>query len=115
MLAREQRLARAGDFARVAKQGKREGSVELMIKTIGNGLGHPRYGIVVSTTVSKLAVVRNRIKRVIRAILREMDIHQSVDVLVVVKPPLVGKRTNEIKEKLTNLLEKLLSNGYSKP
>lgn len=52
------------------KKGKYIPSRELVLKFIPNNLQVSRFGIVVSTKVSKSAVQRNTLKRRIREILR---------------------------------------------
>lgn len=71
MLAKEYRLTKNNDFARVAQRGKAVFGREISLKWIKNDLDHSRFGIVVSLKIDKRAAVRNRVKRRIRAILKK--------------------------------------------
>ena len=73
-----------------------------------NTLAHDRYAFVVSKKVDKSAVVRNRLRRVLREIVvKEMDQRkQGHDMVVVVK-----KNFLEVpREELTKTVEACLSN-----
>ena len=84
MLPKQYRLTKNKDFARVAQQGKIIFSYALGLKYIKNNLNYSRFGIIVSLKVSKKAVIRNKIKRRIRAILKEnlSNIVQGYDFLM---------------------------------
>lgn len=63
MLAREQRLRKSSDIARVYKLGRFGNSGELQVKALASKQPSSRAAVVVSKKVSKKAVVRNRIRR----------------------------------------------------
>jgi ribonuclease P protein component len=69
MLKSRHRLKKQADFLRVLKEGKRYHDKSVAIAQLANFLGFPRFGVIVSKKVSKKAVVRNKIRRVILAIL----------------------------------------------
>ncbi len=69
MLAKTHRLAKNSDVTRVVRAGRSFFSPMFIIKFV-RGSTAPRFTVVVSTKVSKLAVVRNRIKRVLREYVR---------------------------------------------
>lgn len=49
-----------------------------------------RYALIVSKKVSLKAVVRNKIKRQLRAMLKEANLHETnVDLVIVVKPQFI--------------------------
>ena len=87
MLPKEYRLVRDKDFAKVARYGQKAYSPELNLKWIKNNQSYSRWGIIVSLKVDKKAVVRNKIKRRLRAILREnIDfLVPGWDVIVIIK------------------------------
>ena len=62
----------------------------------------------VSTKVSKRAVVRNKVKRRLREISRELlpNISSGWDVVVMTKPQVVELETEQLRKGLTELLEK---------
>ena len=64
MLARQFRLRKATDIARVYKKGSYGGAGGVLsVKALASGRSHPRAVVVVGKKVSKKAVVRNRIRR----------------------------------------------------
>lgn len=63
---RSARLLRPADFARLRESGRRLGSRHLNIQYCNRDEPGARLGMAVSRRVSKLAVVRNRIRRQIR-------------------------------------------------
>ena len=71
MLPKQNRLKKKKDFERVFKQGKGIKRDFLLFKFVKNDLGASRFGFVVSQKISKKVTVRNKIKRRLRAVLRE--------------------------------------------
>lgn len=108
MLAKRYRLTKNKDFAKVAQQGQVVFSRALGLKWIKNNLPYSRFGIVVSLKVDKKAVVRNKVKRRIRAVLKEnlSKIVKGCDFLILTKPEIKELDYQQIKDKLLNLLER---------
>jgi len=71
MLPRIHRLSADKDFSRLFSKGRVWNGRGLGIKAVKNGLSVSRIGFVVSTKVSKRAVVRNKIKRRMREVVRK--------------------------------------------
>ncbi|MBP1474926.1 ribonuclease P protein component [Frateuria sp. MAH-13] len=65
-LPRDARVRRAGDFAALRQASGRLGGRCFSVRWRPNGLDHARLGLAVSKRVSKRAVDRNRIKRLVR-------------------------------------------------
>lgn len=73
MLPKQYRLRQREDFAKIYAQGDRFRGSYLMIRVFKNqDNSSTKIGIVVSKKVSKLAVIRNRFKRQLRAIFRQL-------------------------------------------
>ena len=73
MLPNQNRLRRREDFAKVYAKGDRYRGTYLNLRIfIDSNDPLTRIGIVVSKKVSKLAVTRNRFKRQLRAIFRQL-------------------------------------------
>lgn len=71
-----------------------------------------RVGVITPVSVSRLAVVRNRCRRLIREALKPYlaKIKPGQELLFIAKPPLVGKTLKEIESQIRQLLhEKLAS------
>ncbi len=108
MLAKRYRLSKNKDFAKLARRGQAAFVRDLGFKWIKNNLPYSRFGIVVSLKVDKRAVVRNRVKRVIRAILKEnlSQIVKGYDFLILTKAGIKESNYREIKNKLLNILKR---------
>lgn len=70
-LLRDERLRKNADFDNVFKNGKKIPGSLLSIHYAYNETGLKRAGFIVSKKVSLRAVVRNRIKRILREIFRK--------------------------------------------
>lgn len=108
MLAKKYRLRKNKDFEKAAKKGQAVFGNALSLKWIKNDLYYARFGIVVSLKVDKRATVRNRIKRIIRAIIRGHfnQFKQGFDYLVLANHDIKSMDYNEIKDKLLDLFKK---------
>ena len=71
-LPREARIRRAGDFAALRQASGRLGGRCFSVRYRQNELGHARLGLTISKRVSKRAVERNRIKRLLRESFRRV-------------------------------------------
>jgi ribonuclease P protein component len=83
-----------------------------------NGLGHARLGLAISKRVSKRAVERNRIKRLLRESFRRVR-HQlpPVDLMVMAREQAAGVPGPELLSEIDGLWKKLLAArpGTSEP
>lgn len=68
-LSRDDRIRRSSDFTRITREGKRIPSRHFIIFFLTNDLDRNRLGITASRKVGG-AVVRNRVKRIIREVFR---------------------------------------------
>lgn len=66
------RLTRKRDLDRVYKQGQSAATKSLFIRALPNRLDHPRLTVVIGKKIAKKAVIRNRLKRLIRQSLQEL-------------------------------------------
>jgi ribonuclease P protein component len=64
------RLLRPADFQHVFQGGRRRSAGNLAVYWRPNRLAHPRIGIAISRKCTRSAVIRNRIKRVVREAFR---------------------------------------------
>ena len=86
MLDKEKRICKSRDFKNSYKIGKKIPGRYIIVFVTGNKLGCNRFGIVTSKKVGK-AVVRNKAKRQIRAIInnQEKQIKTGYDIVIVVR------------------------------
>lgn len=108
MLRQENRLRRKRDVDNVFKKGKTIAGKLIFLKIIKNNLNNSRFGFVISTKISKKAVIRNKIKRQLREIIRKNlpNIKPGFDVLIIAKPEIIDKKYQDIKEEVERLLNK---------
>lgn len=131
MLPRENRLRHHRDFSSVYQKGIRKNTSYLALRALRHqqesklplnkdNLPSPkptRIGISISKKVSKGAVVRNRIKRQIRAALRQLlpFICRGWDIVIVVKPIAQQCNYDEFLQQLEKLLAQVeVLDGYSR-
>lgn len=85
-LPREARLRRAADFAALRHGSGRLGGRCFSVRYRPNELGHARLGLAISKRVSKRAVERNRIKRLLRESFRRVRRQlPSIDLVVMAR------------------------------
>jgi ribonuclease P protein component len=118
-LPKAYRLQHWKDFQKVYRQGTRYGSSHLTLLAIAQKEQPTatRIGISVSQKVSKKAVIRNRIKRQIRAALRELlpDLSPGWKVVVVVRPSALECKYEHFLRELKQLLMKAnIIDGYKR-
>ncbi len=108
MLLKKYRLVKDKDFAKVARYGRRSYGPELSLKWIRNNQPYSRWGIIVSLKVDKKAVIRNKIKRRLRAILRE-NIDSLVpgwDVIIITKDKIKELNYFQLQKIFLKILDK---------
>jgi ribonuclease P protein component len=112
-LPKPYRLRRRQDFQKVYQQGKRHQQVYLTLRSLRQlpdstieNLPATRFGISVSQKVSKKAVVRNLLKRQVKAALRQLlpQIAPGWSVVIGVRPSAQGCQYVEILRELEQLL-----------
>jgi len=117
-LPRDARLRRPGDFAALRTSSGRAGGRCFHMRYRDNELGHARLGLAISKRVSKRAVERNRIKRLLRESFRRVR-HQlpAVDLMVMAREQAAGVPGAQLLTEIDGLWKKLLANrpGTSEP
>ena len=109
-LPRDARLRRPGDFAALRTSSGRAGGRCFHMRFRENELGHARLGLAISKRVSKRAVERNRIKRLLRESFRRVR-HQlpAVDMMVMAREQAAGVPGPQLLTELDGLWKKLLA------
>ncbi|WP_329741942.1 ribonuclease P protein component [Dyella sp. A6] len=107
-LPRDARLRRAADFAAMRQGSGRLGGRCFSVRYRPNSVGQPRLGLAISKRVSKRAVDRNRIKRLVRESFRR---HRAglppMDLLVMAREIAVGLPGPELLAEIDALWRKL--------
>jgi len=109
-LPRESRIRRAGDFAAMRNASGRLGGRCFSVRYRDNGLGQARLGLAISKRVSKRAVERNRIKRLVRESFRRIRAQlPAVDLVVTARDLAAGLPGPELLADIDRMWKKLLS------
>ena len=109
MFKKENRLTKKKDFDRIFRLGRASYNKILGVRALENSLKKNRFGVIVSGKVSKKAVERNRLKRQIKAILKEENnrLKTGIDCVVVALPPIKEVNYNLIKRSIFAQLKKI--------
>lgn len=97
------------EFDRAFKAGQSFYGKILGLKAVNNDLGLTRLGVLISTKVSKKAVIRNHFKRQIREVVKtELPrIKEGKDLVVIVFPEILDKKFEDIKFFLESAFKRL--------
>lgn len=100
MLKKANRISKNKEFDRIFKTGQSFYGKVFGIKATKNNLDKSRFSIMISTKVSKKAVVRNHFKRQIREIIKQElpAIKTGYDVVFIVFYQILDKKFEEIKK-----------------
>lgn len=98
-------LTKPEQYAIVYEKGVSRADSILVVKVMHNQIDQSRYGISVSKRVGK-AVVRNRIKRILREIIRLSPIENGWDVVFIARSPIVFCDYHRIQISVTHLLSR---------
>ena len=101
------RIKKHSEFQEVIASGKLERGNTLYMYYISNTLGYTRFGISVPKK-SGNAVIRNRIKRQVRAMCAQLtDYKKSVDVVFIIRKAYDIDSFDLVKNEMSELLKKL--------
>ncbi|MEE8418541.1 MAG: ribonuclease P protein component [Dehalococcoidales bacterium] len=111
-MRREEHLTKPQQYASVYNQGGSWVSNILVLRGLPNGLAISRYGFSVSKRVGK-AVTRNRVKRLLREILRVTPLIPAWDIVFIVRPRAAAADYATLKRTVEDLLSRagLLETG----
>jgi len=109
MLPKINRLTKKKDFDVVFKNGESIKSDFLIFKVLKNNLQESRFGFVVSKKVSPKAVVRNKVKRILREVVFSQleNIKKPADIIIITLPQIKKKEFLEIEKTIINSFKKL--------
>lgn len=100
----EQYLTKPQQYTLVYRKGGSWRSDLLVMRALPNGLALSRYGLSVSKRVSKKAVTRNRVKRLLREILRVMPLNPGWDIVFIARPPAASVDYSCLQKSVEDLL-----------
>ena len=101
----EEYLTKPQQYALVYSEGRSWASDLVVMKALANGLTLSRYGLSVSKKVGK-AVTRNRIKRLLREMLRMMPLKPGWDIVFIARPAAATADYASLKKSVDALLSR---------
>jgi len=90
------RLLTKADYAQVFNKSVKVSNSLFLILIHKNSNCQPRLGLVISKKVDKRAVVRNRIKRLVRESFRNYEFSQSCDFVVLARAKAKERKNDEL-------------------
>jgi len=107
-LNRALRLRKGSDFQRVRQQGRSITSRLLILAWVPNEVTTLRVGFVVSKRISKLAVKRNHIKRLLSEAIRPVlpEISGNWDIVLSARQAIIGADLSTLQHDIVTLLQR---------
>lgn len=96
-------LTSRAQYNSVYRHGKVWANSLVVMKAVPNGLNLSRYGFSVTKKVGK-AVQRNRVKRLLREIVRLQSLKPGWDIVLIARPAAVNADYNQLERTVTRLL-----------
>lgn len=108
MLTSPHRILETKDFQRVFRKGRSVFDPLFLLRYMRRNEQTSRFGFVVSTKVSKKAVLRNKIKRRLREITRKepLFLKNGYDYVFIVKQPSINAPFRQFKKAVLDALVK---------
>ncbi|WP_416148065.1 ribonuclease P protein component [Salipaludibacillus sp. HK11] len=106
-MKRQYSLKKNEDFQNVFKHGKSVANRQFVVyQLVGDEKASIRFGLSVSKKIGN-AVMRNRIKRLMKEILRELspEMYQNRDIVIIARKPTADMDYYQMKKSLTHVMK----------
>lgn len=104
-MRKDRRLRKSSEFAAIRREGRSWADRVLVLITRRNGLNVSRFGFTVGRRVGN-AVVRNRVKRRLRAVASKSAVSQGWDIVVIARKPAADSAAEPLSKSLIGLLDR---------
>jgi len=101
----DEHLTKSEQYALVYNKGRSWRSDWVVMKAMPNSLDLSRYGFSVSKRVGN-AVTRNRVKRLLREILRSQPLRPGWDIVFIARPAVASVSYSDLGKSIKNLLSR---------
>jgi ribonuclease P protein component len=102
-MARKWALTKRAQYLTIYKSGKAWIDNLIVIKVLPNELEFSRYGFSVAREIGK-AVVRNRVRRLLKEIARLTNVKPGWDIVFIARPTAAAADYHQLKESMEKLL-----------
>ena len=96
-------LTKRAQYQKVYGLGVAKGDKLVIIKSLANGLEFSRYGFSVNKPLGK-AVVRNRVRRLLKEVVRSIPMKQGWDIVFIARQGAVDADYHQLNESVEKLL-----------
>ena len=97
-------LKKRAQFAVVYESGTTNLDKYLVVRTLANNLQHSRFGYSVNKKLGK-AVVRNRVKRLLKEIARSLPVSEGLDIVFIARSNSARASYTELEHSVKRLLK----------
>jgi ribonuclease P protein component len=104
-MGERERLRKNSQFTAVYERGRTSSDGFVVLKTMPNGLEWNRYGFVAGKRLGK-AVVRNRVKRLLREVVRATPTKSGWDVVFIARSKAAAANYHELEASVAGLLRR---------
>jgi len=109
MLPKKNLLKKKKDFDNIFKKGRTKAGRLVFLRFLKNNTKEVRISFIVSSKISKKAIIRNKIKRRMREIFKQNidNIEKGIDMAIIARPEIINKNYQEIKNDIENIIQSI--------
>jgi len=100
------RIRHRPEFLRVYEHGERVRARLMTVMALRNTLGYSRLGIAATRKMGS-AVVRNRAKRLVRELFRQVDVPDGLDIVVIPRSDMVDAEFRTVESEFRYVLRRI--------